>query len=201
MICFVRLSHVIPMIICSIEVSKQAVNQISIVLYFFQSSQLCFLLLFFQFRKTDNGIGFCVSGQTISSATKQIELAHYFKASHLILNVGSVDILNGQSLDDMCTDFDRLIRVCELRGCVPIVTTLAPIANNKHHSMVIHDKLNAFNFYLLNNYSPKYPFIDIWQQFAMQNGHIRFKFYETYAFTCFSYILLLLLILDEKNFI
>lgn len=131
--------------------------------------------------KIDNGvqqIGFCVSGQTISSAAKQIELAHYYKASHLILNVGSVDILNGQSIADMCTDFDHLIRVCEQRGCVPIVTTLAPLANN-NHSLVIHDKLNAFNFYLLNKYSVNYPFIDIWQQFAMRNGHFCHDFYET----------------------
>lgn len=136
-------------------------------------------------KNTENGIqqiGFCVSGQTIASAAKQIELAHYFKASHLILNVGSMDILNGQSLDDMCTDFDHLIRVCEQRGCVPIVTTLAPLANN-HRSMNIHDKVLAFNFYLLNKYRMAYPFIDIWQQFSMRNGQINSDFYETYAFT------------------
>lgn len=141
-----------------------------------------------QHRKiTENGnqqIGFCVSGQTIASAAKQIELAHYFKASHLILNVGSVDILNGQSLDDMCTDFDHLIRACEQRGCVPIVTTLAPLADS-HRSMVIHDKLMAFNFYLLNKYSMGYPFIDIWQQFSLRNGHISLDIYERYAFTPF----------------
>lgn len=127
-------------------------------------------------------IGFCVSGQTIASAAKQIELAHYFKASHLILNVGSVDILNGQSLDDMCADFDHLIRVCEQRGCVPIVATLAPLADG-HRASVIHDKLMAFNFYLVNKYSTGYPFIDIWQQIAMRNGRICLGFYERYAFS------------------
>ena len=105
-------------------------------------------------------------------------MAHYFKASHLILNVGSEDILNGQSLVDMCADFDHLISVCEQRGCKPILTTLAPLATN-HHSSVIHDKLNAFNFYLLNKYTIKYPFIDIWQQFTMRNGHICLEFFET----------------------
>lgn len=132
-------------------------------------------------KNTENGIqqiGFCVSGQTIASAAKQIELAHYFKASHLILNVGSVDILNGQSIDDMCTDFDHLTRVCEQRGCVPIVTTLAPLAGN-HRSSINHDKLTAFNFHLLHKYSADYPFIDIWQQFTMRNGCIWMDFYET----------------------
>lgn len=130
---------------------------------------------------TDNGvqqIGFCVSGQTISGAAKHIEMAQYFKASHLILNVGSADILYGRSIVDMCMDFDNLIRACEQRGCKPIITTLAPIAQCKR-SPEIHDKLIAFNLYLLNEYSVSYPFIDIWQQFAMRTGHIFFDYYET----------------------
>lgn len=105
-------------------------------------------------------------------------MAQYFKAPHLILNVGSVDILYGRSIVDMCMDFDTLIRACEQRGCKPIITTLAPLAQCKR-SQEIHDKLNAFNFYLLNKYSVNYPLIDLWQQFAMRNGHICFDYYET----------------------
>lgn len=119
-----------------------------------------------------------MSGQTISVAAEYIKKAQYFKASHLILNVGSVDILNGQSIVDMYNDFDHLVHACEQRGCKPIITTLAPLANG-NNSPEINDKLIAFNCYLLNKYSSNYPFIDIWQQFARRNVHIRREFYET----------------------
>lgn len=123
-------------------------------------------------------IGFCVSGQTIAVASKHIKMAHFFKASHLILNVGTIDILNCQSLTDMCIDFDRLIDVCEERGCTPIITTLAPLVS-RNHSQEIHNKLIAFNLYLLTKYGVTHPFIDLWQQFTHRNGHTRLGFYET----------------------
>lgn len=128
----------------------------------------------------DNGVqqtGLCVSGLSISAAAKLVELAIYFKSEDLILNVGSVDILHGHLLNDMCIDFDRLIRACEQRGVRPIITTLAPLANSSH-SPENRIKLLQFNQFLLNTYETQYPVIDIWSQMVNPVGQTDFECFE-----------------------
>lgn len=140
----------------------------------------------FKFKKktfisnSDNGVqrtGLCVSGLSISAAAKRIELSAYFKSKNLILNVGSVDILHGHSLRDMCIDFKRLISVCVQRNVNPIITTLAPLANSSR-SLVIRDKLLQFNEHLLIEYGLQYPIIDIWSQMVNLLGQIDIECFE-----------------------
>lgn len=138
------------------------------------------LKYYFPYLFLDNGVqqtGLCVSGLSISAAAKFVEIAIYFKSENLILNVGSVDILHGHLLSDMCTDFDRLINACEFRGVKPIITTLAPLANSSH-STETSQKLLQFNQYLLNKYETKYPIIDIWSQMVNAMGETDFDCFE-----------------------
>lgn len=131
----------------------------------------------------DNGlqqIGLCVSGLSISAAAKLIEFAIYFKSSNLIINVGTVDILHGHSLHDMCQDFDRIIKLCELRDVQPIITTLAPLAN-RPNSPEMHEKLLKFNEFLWHKYNTNHPIIDIWSQMVTKsiNADINSDLFET----------------------
>lgn len=141
------------------------------------------------FSYSDNGIqqtGLCVSGLSISAATKLVELSAYFKSQNLILNVGSVDILHGNSFRDMCIDFKRLINVCVQRNVSPIITTLAPLANRSHPSG-IRDKLFEFNEHLLVEYGWQYPIIDIWSQMVNSRCQIDFECFERWGKNVFDF--------------
>lgn len=79
----------------------------------------------------------------------------------VILNIGSVDILHGKSVNDMCTDFIELVRICKQHNIEIVITTLAPIANRLGNGDDCQEKVNAFNKFLVVKFGAKYPIIDI----------------------------------------
>lgn len=95
-----------------------------------------------------------------------------------MINVGSVDIVQGKDLKEMYSDFDQLIRACEMRGLDPIISTLAPLVNVSH-SKEVHDKLHAFNEFLLDNYFCIYPIIDIWREIVKPSTKTDISCYKT----------------------
>lgn len=78
----------------------------------------------------------------------------------IIVNLGSVDILHGQDLADMCQDYTELIKTCNRRRIQTVITTLAPLANRRHcpNDLKTFDKFNEF---LIKNFSNNFLVIDI----------------------------------------
>lgn len=78
----------------------------------------------------------------------------------IIVNLGSVDILHGRDLPDMCQDFINLTEVCEVRKIQMIVTTLAPLANRMY---CFNDttKTMKFNDFLMKRLPKNFEVIDI----------------------------------------
>lgn len=112
---------------------------------------------------TGDGIlrcGLCVSGQRIKDATERISRYSDTENMRLIVNIGSVDILNGQQFSDMCNDFINLVKLCERRQIHLVITTLAPLANVLHSTDDVK-KLNDFNSFLMSKFSAKHQVIDI----------------------------------------
>lgn len=101
--------------------------------------------------------GLCVSGQTIKSAAKRLRNCSNIK---IILNIGSVDLLHGRDFVDMRNDFVQLMQICKERNIQVIITTLAPLAN-KLNAEDLRPKYEAFNRFLLQNYSRSHKVIDI----------------------------------------
>lgn len=76
----------------------------------------------------------------------------------IIVNLGSVDILHGNDLTDLCQDFKELVKECQRRRIQPIITTLAPLANRLHCTA---EKLRKFNEFLIKEFSDRFCVIDI----------------------------------------
>lgn len=105
-------------------------------------------------------IGLCKSGLTIAGAIKLIENADIL-ASRVIINVGSVDIMNDASLSYMCSQLQQLIRVCKKREAIPILTTIAPLANG-NITYAMNEKLLAYNSFIFDTFVHNCVVIDIW---------------------------------------
>ncbi|XP_055851653.1 maternal effect protein oskar [Episyrphus balteatus] len=117
--------------------------------------------------------GLCISGQTISAATKRITQLRYVN-NRMIINIGSVDILQGKPLVQIQHDFLELISVLAERGVVPIVTTLAPLALYGHEKS-IKDRLERFNVFIKQR-APKV--IDIWSCVVNEKGQTLFDCFQ-----------------------
>lgn len=117
--------------------------------------------------------GLCVSGQTISSAIKRICQQRRIN-SRMIINIGSVDILQGKPLIQIQHDFLELLSVLRERGVCPIVTTLAPLALYNHEKS-IKDRLERFNVFIKQR-APKV--IDIWSCVVNERGQTLFDCYQ-----------------------
>lgn len=121
--------------------------------------------------------GLCRSGLSIRSAINLIQSVAFIKTSSIILNVGSIDILHGHDLVDMLADYNELIRACEERNITPIITTIAPLANN-NHTPESREKLRSFNSYLYDRFFPKYRIIDIRSQMVSPSGSTLYDCYQ-----------------------
>lgn len=140
------------------------------------------IIIFFSFRFffADGKIrqcGLCVSGQTIRGATKRIEATSTFEKQSIIINVGSVDILHGHDLVDMRYDFAQLLDTCVQKNLVPIITTLAPLAN-ANHTPEVREKLIAFNSFLWDRYFLQYQIIDIHTLMVTPRGTTLYDCYQ-----------------------
>ncbi|XP_050070135.1 maternal effect protein oskar [Anopheles maculipalpis] len=117
--------------------------------------------------------GLCISGLTLSEAAKRVEIAPYI-ADHVIVNVGTVDLLHGREMIDLIHDFDQLVARFRERSVEPIMTTLAPIANSGGRTPMA-DRLLKMNEYICRN-CPRT--IDLWKHFVHANGTTRFECYQ-----------------------
>lgn len=77
-----------------------------------------------------------------------------------MVNLGTVDILHGRDLADMCQDYINLVKVCNNRKIDMVITTLAPIGNRMHIE-TDKKKWREFNEFLVKRYSNKMLVIDI----------------------------------------
>lgn len=117
--------------------------------------------------------GLCVSGQTISDARLRVSTCETV-APYLIINIGSVDIMNGKPLVRMESDAIGLTEAVIARNSVPIWTSLAPLANYNHQPEIA-TKVKKFNEFLerrMNN------FIDISKVMKQQNGKTLYDCYQ-----------------------
>lgn len=119
----------------------------------------------------------CLPGLDIKGATdllKNIEIDH-LNVPTVLINVGSIDILKGIELVEMCMKYEKLISVCQQRNIRPIITTLAPLA---HVDSMNQLKLMQFNNFLLDQYFLQYLIIDIWSKMVTPCGYIKFDYYD-----------------------
>lgn len=93
---------------------------------------------------------------------------------YLILNIGSVDLLQGRNFIEMRNDFVELYSELENRGIHTVVTTLAPLANMLF-SKDIQKTWQQFNSYLTANYS---NVIDIACCFVSNTDRVLFECYQ-----------------------
>lgn len=117
--------------------------------------------------------GLCISGLTLSEAAKRVEMAPYI-AEHVLVNVGTVDLLHGRVMIDLIHDFDQLIARFRERNVEPIVTTLTPIANCGGRTAMAQ-RLHKLNEYICRT-CPRT--IDLWKHFVHPDGAVRFECYQ-----------------------
>lgn len=118
------------------------------------------IVVFNQIGKGIQRNGLCISGQSIRDATERIERLPEQSNMKIVVNLGSIDILHGSDLTDMCQDYKELMKVCERRRIETVITTLAPLANRRHCSNDTK-KLHQFNEFLMKQFSGKFCVIDI----------------------------------------
>lgn len=117
--------------------------------------------------------GLCISGLTLSEAAKRVEVAPFI-ADHVIVNVGTVDLLHGRAMIDVIHDFNQLVARFRERNVEPIMTTLAPIANSGGRTPMA-ERLLKMNEYICRT-CPRT--IDLWKHFVHANGTVRFECYQ-----------------------
>lgn len=117
--------------------------------------------------------GLCVSGQTIAEAAKNIESIGPNQI--ILLNVGSIDIVQGKELVDMIYGMFRLLRVCRENEITPILTTILPLANYRLGNRA--SVTNGFNEFLMKN-PFNFPVIELHKTFMNDDGTISHAFYQ-----------------------
>lgn len=117
--------------------------------------------------------GLCISGLTLSEAAKRVEVAPFI-AEHVLVNVGTVDLLHGRAMIDVIHDFNQLVARFRERNVEPIMTTLAPIANSGGRTPMA-ERLLKLNEYICRT-CPRT--IDLWKHFVHANGTVRFECYQ-----------------------
>lgn len=119
--------------------------------------------------------GLCISGQTIRDAAERILTLP--KSGDLLINIGSVDLLQGHDLFTMIEDTFYLLECCQKQEIVPVLTTLAPIANRLHNETVTKQLLQ-YNSFLQ---ASKVNVIDLYSQFVDQEESVDFGFFYNHS--------------------
>lgn len=132
----------------------------------------------YQMMKRDDILqsGFCVSGQTISEAARNI--SRIARNQIILLNVGSVDIAHGSELIDMICEMSNLIGTCNASGVFPILTTLPPLVN--YHSGNREMVTNGFNDFIAKN-PYNVPVIELHKIFLNRDGQTNLNMYQQCA--------------------
>lgn len=139
---------------------------------------VCFGFTFNPIGRGINRSGLCISGQSIRDATDRIKRYPEQSNMKIIVNLGSVDILHGSDLSDVCQGFKELMRECQRRRIQPIITTLAPLANRLYCQEEVK-KVRQFNEFLVNEFSGQFRVIDITSCLAdKKTGKLMFCCYQ-----------------------
>lgn len=117
--------------------------------------------------------GFCVSGQTIAEATKNIKKIAGNQI--ILLNIGSADIIQGKELIEMIYETVHLLRVCLAKGITPVLTTLLPLANYRLGNRV--EVADGFNEFLIKN-PFKFSVIELHKAFSNSDGSMDSNYYQ-----------------------
>uniref|UniRef100_A0A182U2C7 OSK domain-containing protein n=1 Tax=Anopheles melas TaxID=34690 RepID=A0A182U2C7_9DIPT len=117
--------------------------------------------------------GLCISGLTLSEAAKRVEMAPFI-ADHVLVNVGTVDLLHGRAMIDLIHDFNQLVARFRERNVEPIMTTLTPIANSGGRTTMA-ERLLKLNEYICRT-CPRT--IDLWKYFVHADGTVRFECFQ-----------------------
>lgn len=117
--------------------------------------------------------GFCVSGLTIAEATRNLEKIGANKI--ILLNVGSIDIVQGKELVDLICGMFRLMKICKMYNITPILTTLCPVANYRLGNRV--NVTDGFNEFLMKN-PFNFPVIELHKIFLNSNGTTNLHCYQ-----------------------
>ncbi|XP_073830380.1 oskar [Musca autumnalis] len=122
--------------------------------------------------------GLCVSGQTIGAAIKRVVKLNDNGRS-IIVNIGSVNIMQGRQLIQIEHDYRQLITIMLKKGIQPILTTLAPLANYTHN-VEVKRTLERFNqFIKREGQRNNLIVIDIWKCLVNDKGAVRFDCYQS----------------------
>lgn len=106
------------------------------------------------------------------SAIRTISYTPYtFTTKNVILNIGTFDLLNGRSAENMKSSIVRLITAFEKKNLQPILTTLAPLPN--HLDGQLEENRRSFNTFIRENYN----FIDIEKCF-LSNERVLLECYQ-----------------------
>ncbi|EDV95081.1 maternal effect protein oskar [Drosophila grimshawi] len=120
--------------------------------------------------------GLCISGQTISAARQRLRHVELAEMTQIIVNIGSVDIMRGRPLVQIEHDFRQLIKEMHNRRFVPVLTTLAPLANYRHDKHTC-DKVSRFNKFIRSE-GRHLKVIDIHSCLVNENGIVRFDCFQ-----------------------
>jgi maternal effect protein oskar len=119
--------------------------------------------------------GLCISGQTIDDvADKILEMD---PNQIILLNIGSVDIMNGKHTIDLIISMMRLMNNCKLKEITPILTTLPPIANYRFPLSRVKI-MNEFNDLLIKN-PFNFPVIELHNALNNSDGKMDEVFYQS----------------------
>lgn len=120
--------------------------------------------------------GHCVSGLTIANATRRVREMDSEHVNHVIVNVGSIDIVQGRQLIQMVNDFMSLISILQHKEINPIFTTLAPLPGNADGNK--KETLNGFNHFLRETVSEGYSVIDLHKCMVKPDGTVDLNLYQ-----------------------
>ncbi|XP_062122114.1 maternal effect protein oskar [Drosophila sulfurigaster albostrigata] len=120
--------------------------------------------------------GLCISGQTINAARQRLQHVELHEMTQIIVNIGSVDIMRGKPLVQIEHDFRQLIKEMHNRRFVPVLTTLAPLANYCHDKQTC-EKVLRFNKFIRSE-GRHLTVIDIHSCLINENGVVRFDCFQ-----------------------
>lgn len=95
-----------------------------------------------------------------------------FSTNNVILNIGTFDLLNGRSGEQMMTDIVRLLNALLTKNLQAILTTLAPLPN--HLNGEIEDRRQSFNKFIREHFD----FIDIEKCFLTNEKRVLLECYQ-----------------------